>query len=307
MDELKRFVDFLLAKGASENTIAAYKNDLMQFQSYISSTDLNRSFNWQGIEPHDINGFIANLKEQRYAETSIVRKVSAVRSFLSYLLREGTIQTNPTNDIGLPTTVKKVNPSQTLTPKQVDKLLTQARKHQNPTALRDYAMLELMYATGMRVSDITSLDLDNINLNPSNPSVRYERGGWENFIPIHDQAFRALKNYIVNGRPRLARNSAERKLFLSKRGKPVTRQYVWQITKRYARQALGSQATPNTLRSSFADHLLNGGAKVKDVRRLLGLAHSHRSGMPTNTHLRKVYERIHPRATKHTRGRKKEG
>ncbi len=292
------FLVFLaVEKGASANTIAAYKNDLQQLADFIGSRA--SSDGWRSLSRSDIQDFILNLKERGYTETSVARKVAAVRSFFAFLAAEGSITANPTEGLSSPRVGKTL--PKAISPNEIDELLEQPARRSTPEAKRDRAMLELLYATGMRVTELVSLDLDNLNLDPSSPFVRcLGKGAKERSIPIHDHALEALNGYLEDGRPMMVRNQNEPALFVNRRGERLTRQGFWLILKGYAKSAnLGDGVTPHTLRHSFATHMLRGGMPLRNVQEMLGHANISTTQVYTHLtsdHVREVYERAHPRA-----------
>lgn len=188
-----------------------------------------------------------------------------------------------------------------ITPNEIDELLEQPARRSTPEARRDRAMLELLYATGVRVTELVSLDMSNLNLDPRSPYVRcVGKGAKERSIPIHDHALEALVNYLEEGRPLLVRERNEPALFVNRRGERLTRQGFWLILKGYARSAnLSKEITPHTLRHSFATHMLRGGMPLRNVQEMLGHANISTTQVYTHLtsdHLREVYERAHPRA-----------
>lgn len=295
---LGEFLVFLaVEKGASANTIAAYKNDLQQLADFIGSR--GSTDGWQSLNRSDIQDFILDLKERGYTETSVARKVAAVRSFFAFLAAEGSITANPTEGLSSPRVGKTL--PKAISPNEVDELLEQPARRSTPEAKRDRAMLELLYATGMRVTELVSLDMENLNLDPRSPFVRcLGKGAKERSIPIHDHALEALNGYLEDGRPMMVRNQDETALFVNRRGERLTRQGFWLILKGYAKSAnLGDGVTPHTLRHSFATHMLRGGMPLRNVQEMLGHANISTTQVYTHLtsdHVREVYERAHPRA-----------
>ena len=295
---LGEFLVFLaVEKGASANTIAAYKNDLQQLADFIGSRASVDG--WQSLSRSDIQDFILDLKQRGYTETSVARKVAAVRSFFAFLAAEGSISANPTEGLSSPRVGKTL--PKAISPNEVDELLEQPARRSTPEAKRDRAMLELLYATGMRVTELVSLDMDTLNLDPSSPFVRcLGKGAKERSIPIHDHALEALNGYLEDGRPMMVRNHNEPALFVNRRGERLTRQGFWLILKGYAKSAnLGDGVTPHTLRHSFATHMLRGGMPLRNVQEMLGHANISTTQVYTHLtsdHVREVYERAHPRA-----------
>ena len=297
-DQLDEFLNFLSAeKGASNNTVAAYRNDLRQLATYMKPKENGKR--WEKVDRMLIQDFILDLKNRKYAETTVARKVAAIRSFFSFLESEGIISNNPTEGLASPR-VGKMLPK-AISPNEVDELLEQPCKRSTPEARRDRAMLELLYATGMRVTELVSLDLANLNLDPENAYVRcFGKGAKERMIPIHEQAAEAVQEYLEEARPLLVRNKNEKALFVNRRGERLTRQGFWLILKGYARAAnLREDVTPHTLRHSFATHMLRGGMPLRHVQEMLGHANISTTQVYTHLtteHVREVYEKAHPRA-----------
>jgi len=297
-NRLTTFLDFLSAeKGASNNTIAAYRSDLEQLVEYLKAHGDGSC--WEKVNRVLIQDFILDLKQRKYAETTVARKVAAIRSFFSFLAAEGILADNPTEGLASPR-VGKMLPK-AITPNEVDELLEQPCKRTTPEARRDRAMLELMYATGMRVTELVSLDLENISVDGKNPFVRCTgKGAKERLIPIHDQATEAVEGYMTEARPLIVRNKNEKALFVNRRGERLTRQGFWLILKGYAKAAnLRDDVTPHTLRHSFATHMLRGGMPLRHVQEMLGHANISTTQVYTHLateHVREAYEKAHPRA-----------
>ncbi|MEX1255711.1 MAG: site-specific tyrosine recombinase XerD [Dehalococcoidia bacterium] len=301
-DRIGQFLQFLsVEKGASENTIAAYRNDLAQFHSFLSTINLNgNATDWRRVGSDAVLSFMVEMRTKRYADATVARKVAAVKSFFQFLHAEGDIPLNPTEDLESPRVGKSL--PKPLTVQQVDELLEQPAKRATPEALRDRGMLELLYATGLRVSEMVSLNVDNVSLDSHNPYVRcIGKGSKERLVPIHGQALRAVAAYLEDGRRRLLKDQQQGALFLNRRGDRLTRQGFWLILKQYARDAHLDEVlvTPHTLRHSFATHMLRGGAPLRSVQELLGHANLSTTQIytqVTNDHVRRVYEQAHPRA-----------
>ena len=299
--QVKHFLTFMsVEKGSAANTISAYRNDLEQFRQFVHTTCSNGTqAEWCDVNPAVLQGYVQHLRDKDYADATVARKVAAVKSFFNYLTAEGLVPSDPTESLSSPRVGKTL--PKALTVREVDELLEQPRKRSTPEAKRDKAMLELLYATGMRVSELVSLDLDSIELHQNKATVRCKgKGGKERLIPIHDQAVHALRIYLQEARPELARSRSEKALFINRRGERLTRQGFWLILKNYARQAqISSDVTPHTLRHSFATHMLRGGAPLRSVQELLGHANISTTQVYTqltNDHVRRVYDKAHPRA-----------
>ena len=295
---LTGFLTFLsVEKGSSGNTVAAYRNDLQQLAEFIGT--IPGSNGWESVDRTAIQDFILDLKQRGYSETSVARKVAATRSFFAFLSAEGTVADNPTEGLTSPRVGKTL--PKAISPNEVDELLEQPARRATPEAKRDRAMLELLYATGMRVTELVSLDVSSVTADESSPFVRcLGKGAKERTIPIHDQAFEALTDYLDEGRPVLIRGKDEPALFLNRRGDRLTRQGFWLILKGYARDAnLGEDVTPHTLRHSFATHMLRGGMPLRNVQEMLGHANISTTQVYTHLtseHVREVYEKAHPRS-----------
>jgi len=293
------FLTFMsVEKGASGNTVAAYKNDLQQFDSFVSSINGNgKARDWEKTERELIVEYLLTLRKKNYAEATVARKVAALKSFFQYLQAEGTIHGNPAESLESPRVGRSLPKPLSVT--QVDELLEQPLKRNTPEAKRDRAMLELLYAAGLRVSELVSLNIEDLNM--SGPYVRcMGKGSKERTIPIHEQAATAVMSYLDDGRAALVKGRNESALFVNRRGERLTRQGFWLILKQYAREAnISSPVTPHTLRHSFATHMLRGGAPLRNVQELLGHANISTTQVYTqvaNEHVRQVYENAHPRA-----------
>ncbi|OGY26739.1 MAG: hypothetical protein A2Z11_00275 [Candidatus Woykebacteria bacterium RBG_16_43_9] len=293
------FCGFLLTeKGASGNTITAYRNDLGQLADFMETRSITDG--WKGLDSSSLQDFIVDLKTHGYTESSIARKVAAIRSFFGFLASEGALTNNPAEALASPH-INRAVPT-TLTPVEVDELLEQPARRSTPEAKRDRAMLELIYATGMRVTELVSLNVTNLNLDPRFPYVKcMGKGAKERSITIHDQALEALNAYLEDGRPMLLRDPSELALFLNRRGERLTRQGFWFILKGYARSAnLSEEITPHTLRHSFAAHMVRGGMTLKGVQEMLGYTNTSRIQAYVRAGLtdevRQAYIQAHPRA-----------
>jgi len=294
------FLNYLaVEKGFSENTIDAYRNDLHQLASFVEgeAARCGTILPWAGFDRQSMLSYLSDLKERRYAPTTVARKVAAIKSFFGFLVAEGILRDNPTRGVTSPKVGKSL--PKPISVSQVRLLLEQPAKLSTLEAKRDRAMLELLYATGMRVSELVSLNLADIDTEGG--YVRcFGKGHKERLIPIHSQAARVLKEYLAEGRPHLTHDSEEKALFLNRRGERLTRQGFWQKLKGYAKSAeLGTEITPHTLRHSFATHMLSGGADLRSVQELLGHANISTTQVYTHLttdHIRRAYEKSHPRA-----------
>jgi integrase/recombinase XerD len=298
-EAIENFLNYLaVEKGFSENTIFAYRNDLQQLASFVEKEVAKRGTvpQWDGFDRQSMLLYLTELKEKRYAATTVARKVAAIKSFFGFLAAEGALRDNPTRDVPSPRVGKSLPKPISII--QARLLLEQPSKRSTPEAKRDSAMLHLLYASGMRVSELVSLNLADII---DDGSVRcFGKGRKERIIPIAPRAALVVKEYLTEARPHLAHNSEEKALFLNRRGERLTRQGLWQILKGYAKEAgLDAQVTPHTLRHSFATHMLSGGADLRSVQELLGHANISTTQVYTHLttdHIRRSYEKSHPRA-----------
>jgi len=299
-EDIERFLTYLsVEKGFSDNTLAAYRSDLSQLISFIEGDAARRGLtpSWADFSRQEMLSYLLDLKERNYAATTQARKVAAAKSFFNFMVAEGDLKDNPTANVASPN-VGRLLPKP-ISVSQVRQLLEQPTKLSTPEAKRDTAMLALLYASGMRVSELVSLNLGDVDTDGD--FVRcFGKGHKERLIPIYRQAVLALEEYLKEGRPHLARNDDEKALFLNRRGERLTRQGLWQILKGYAKSAgLDEEITPHTLRHSFATHMLSGGADLRSVQELLGHANISTTQVYTHLtteHVRRTYEKSHPRA-----------
>jgi len=300
-DRVEAFLHYMSAeRGSSKNTTDAYRNDLSGFSQFLQGQPReNGNSPLESLNRQQVLEYISWLNDKGYARATVARKVAALKSFCAFLVDHGDLASDPTAAVSSPRAPKPV--PKPMTVDEVDLLLQEPRKHDTPEAIRDAAMLELMYATGMRVTELVSLNLDSLHLVPAPAYVRcLGKGSKERTIPVHEQAVEALDRYLDEGRPALLKGRPQTALFVNRRGERLTRQGFWLILKGYARSAgIDSHVTPHTLRHSFATHLLRGGASVRDVQELLGHANVSTTQVYTqlaDEHLREVYDTVHPRA-----------
>ena len=298
--DIDSFLNYLaVEKGFSENTVVAYRNDLYQLASFVEEETTKHGSipSWANFNRQAMMSYMLNLKERGYAATTVARKVAAAKSFSSFMTAEGNMKDNPTQDVGSPKVGRSL--PKPISISQVRSLLEQPAKLSTPEAKRDKAMLELLYASGMRVSELVSLNLDDIDIDGGDVRC-FGKGHKERLIPIHKQAASAIEEYMKEVRHHWVHNPAEKALFLNQRGDRLTRQGLWQILKGYAKSAnLDAEITPHTLRHSFATHMLSGGADLRSVQEMLGHANVSTTQVYTHLtteHIRRAYEKSHPRA-----------
>ena len=278
-------------KKLSDNTLQSYKRDLKQFKRYIEACEIN----YNHVKEEDIKDYIKELQEEGKKASSISRCIASIRSFYQFVLKRKKIKVDPTANIQSPKIEKRV-PS-VLTSKEVELLLDQP-KDVDLKGTRDKAMLEFAYATGMRVTEIISLNIDDVNLEEG--YVTCKTGNKQRTIPLGTMSLNALKEYVDDARDVLIKNDDEKALFVNVNGGRLTRQGFWKIIKYYKEQAhITKDITPHVLRHSFATHLLQNGADLKAIQTMLG--HSDISSTQVymqfqDEGLKNIYKKAHPRA-----------
>jgi integrase/recombinase XerD len=268
-EQIQEFLDYITEeKGYSQNTIAAYRNDLSQFADFLK----DRTSRWNEVTRDVIMDYIMMMKsEQEYASSTVARKVAAIKSFFHYLVESGKLQDDPTATLDSPKVRKRL--PKAISVEDIERLLSEPAQDDNPKALRDHALLETLYATGLRVTELVSLDVDDVNLASATVRVVRPKDDRERFVPIDERAIGPLREYLERGRIQLLRDPEEKALFLNHRGRRLTRQGLWLIVKHYVR-AVGivEDVTPHTLRHTFAAHLLDQKAELEYVQQILGHA-----------------------------------
>ncbi|MDI3540929.1 Tyrosine recombinase XerD [Koleobacter methoxysyntrophicus] len=291
---VNEFLTFLqVEKGLSKNTLDSYGRDLKKYieflksQKILSFSETNRTI---------IISYFLQLQKKGHASSTISRNLASIRSFYQFLVRERYLDKDPTINLESPKLEKRL--PKVLSIKEVDLLLEQP-DIKKPLGLRDKAMLELLYATGIRVTELITLDITDVELDMGYIKC-LGKGSKERIVPIGSEAVKFLEQYILTERKKLIKKREEKALFVNHHGYRLTRQGFWKIIKRYAKRAkINKQITPHTLRHSFATHLLENGADLRSVQELLG--HADISTTQIYTHitkkrLREVYSKTHPRA-----------
>ena len=269
-EQLSAFLEYLQQEfNYSHNTTAAYKNDLSQFVRFLDSSQ-EQIDQWSDVTSDIVNAYVDSMKQQSYASSSVARKVAAVKSFFNYLSNQNLIQDNPTTNIDSPKVKKRL--PQTLSSADVEQLLLAPTQKRSPKNLRDTALLNMLYSTGMRVTEVVSLQLSDVDLE-NELLLCPGKDDQIRSLPFDDYSKKVLVAYLNDGRPYLVKDKNETALFLNHRGQQLTRQGLWLIIKAYAKQAnLNTAVTPHTLRHSFAAHKLNSGSDLQEVQKLLGHA-----------------------------------
>jgi integrase/recombinase XerD len=295
-DQLKDFMHFLIVeKGLANNTILAYERDLKSYLHYLKNVESVQSLN--EVQRVHIVHFLGFLKEQGKSSKTSARHVASVRAFHQFLIRDKATDQDPTVHIETPRlerTLPKV-----LSLKEVE-ILLDSPKSQDHYGLRDKAMFELLYATGIRVSELIGLEIDNAHLTMGFIRV-IGKGNKERIIPLGRTAMDAIKHYLDFGRSHfVTKKYRDNALFLNHQGRRLTRQGFWKILKKRAKEAgITKELTPHTLRHSFATHLLENGADLRAVQEMLGHADISTTQIYTHvtkTRLKDVYSKFHPRA-----------
>jgi integrase/recombinase XerD len=295
-------LDFLayleFERGLSRNTLEAYRSDLLQFGRFIARREVSAL----DAQPADVADFLADLaagdEDRPPASTATIhRKTACLRSFYRHVRREGLRDSDPTATLSPPRRSRKL--PHVLTRGEIDRLLSQPGGTE-PPALRDRALLELLYACGLRASEAIGLDLTDVDLEERVLRAR-GKGSKERVVPIGQAAVQALRIYLERGRPKLVKGASESRVFVNFRGGPLTRQGLYKIVRRHALTAgLADRMSPHTLRHTFATHLLAGGCDLRSVQEMLGHADVATTQLYTHLssqRLKDVYFRAHPRAT----------
>jgi len=267
---------------------------LRQFQEFVQASGVEK---WAALRSEVLEGFVTWLQDQEYSTATVGRKVAAARSFLHFLFAEGVIVSELVDWLRQPKVAKRL--PHTLSREEVERLLDAASIEETPLGLRDRALLEMLYATGMRASEVLSLRVGDVDL-ANNTVLCMGKGSKERLIPLYPAARDCVQRYIEEGRPFLLRESTKKTLFLNKRGDALTRQGLWFLVQHYAQAAeLETRVTPHTLRHTFATHLLDGGADLREVQQFLGHANITTTQIYTEVssqRKRAAYDRAHPRA-----------
>lgn len=288
----------LAEQGLANRSIDAYRQDLSDFTRFVVARG---AVSPARVQHAAITVYLISLRRQGRAASTVKRRTAAIRSFYKYLQREGVLAHDPTLDLASPRLPRRL--PRILTVNEVERLLAAP----NPgvqEGVRDRALLELMYATGLRVSETVGLDLSDLDL--AHEVVRcIGKGNKERLVPLGSQAVRALREYLGKARPRLARRHSTQALFVSRLGGRFSRQGCWKLIRRYARRSgLTTPVTPHMLRHSFATHLLERGADLRAVQEMLGhatIAMTQVYTHLTRDRLREVYRQSHPRDAMHVR------
>lgn len=290
IEQIKDFLSFIkVERGYSDNTVKSYARDLKHFGKFSRPKKIGQ------IDRQVVKEYLDYLSDKGFAVASLEHKLACLKSFFHYLIREGTVEEDPTADFKLPKKAQKL--PKALSFSETARLIASSRG-KDLGCLRDEALLELLYATGLRASEITSLNMTDINFSVS--FVRcVGKGNKERIVPVGQAAIRALQEYLEKGRPQFPQKDKEA-LFLDRRGKRLSRQGLWLIVKKYARKiGIKGKVSPHTFRHSFATHLLERGADLRSVQEMLGHSDISTTQIYTSVsreRLKKMYLKAHPRA-----------
>jgi integrase/recombinase XerD len=291
---LKDYIYHLsVEKGLADNTLESYQRDLKKYVSFLQKNNVQC---FKETSRKQITDYLNLQHENGLAPSSISRSLASLRSFYQFLLKEQVMQENPATDLETPRMEKKL--PHVLSFSEIELLLEQPQTNCE-IGMRDKAMLELIYATGIRVSELVSLNLNHANIKMG--FLRCDgKGGKERMIPLGSVAIHCLQDYLARSRRKLLKNQDEKALFLNQHGKRLTRQGFWKILKKYVlRAGINADITPHTLRHSFATHLLENGADLRSVQEMLGHADISTTQIYTQLtrkKIKEVYDQAHPRA-----------
>ena len=297
---VERFFNYMtVERGFSSNTLAAYRSDLDQLFSFLNELNFQVGgvdAHWKDVDLKLISSYVRYLQERQYSAATLARKIASTKSLFSFLLDDGVVDLDPTKEISVPRIGRSL--PDTLTLDEVDRLLASPNPNTDE-GCRDSAMFELLYASGIRVTELVTLNIHDVDLEQA--FIRcLGKGGKERLVPIHDKAVEGIATYLKVARLRFAKRHTESALFLNQRGNGLTRQGFWLILKRHvAKVGIDKRITPHTLRHSFATHLLQGGASIRHVQELLGHASITTTQIYTHLtseHVRMEYDSSHPRA-----------
>lgn len=293
-DKIDSFLDYLsVERGFSPNTIDAYRRDLVKFSTFIKKKKKSLA---KSVKRNDIFDYLLGLKKGKSAlmPSSIARNLACIKSFYRYLMLETVIKEDPTQDMESPKIDSKL--PDVLSAEEIKNMLSTPDKTHR--GIRDKAILEVLYGTGIRISECIGLDISNVNLQVGYLKC-FGKGGKERIVPIGGKAVASLNLYLSKARKKFCKKRSSEKLFVTKLGKGFSRQAVWQLVKKYTEKAgIRKKISPHTLRHSFASHLLEGGADLRSVQEMLG--HADISTTQIYTHidkgkLKRVHSKYHPR------------
>ncbi len=291
-EQLQEFINYLHnVKKASNNTELSYRRDLTKLVNFLKGKGLD---SLQNVKEADLNAYVMDLEKRNFTAATVSRNIASIKALFHFMVKDGYMDENPSENLKSPKIVKKI--PKILTPDEVIRLLNQPQG-ETPKDLRDKAMLELLYATGMRVTELISLKVTDVNLTMS--YIDCHDLSKDRVIPFGSEAKVALMNYLAHSRDAMVEDKNETALFVNCSGVPMSRQGFWKLIKYYAKKAgIKDDITPHTLRHSFAAHLVENGADLRSVQEMLGHSDISTTQIYANmshSHLREVYNKAHPR------------
>ena len=291
---IDRFIDHIaIEKGLSPNTLEAYRNDLQSYATHVTKSSKSKTF--RGDQKEAVLDFFKKLQNQGLSKRTLARILSTLKGFYKFLLKENQIPENPLQRIRAPKIIPKL--PIVINRQEIEDLISQPNRNDS-LGIRDWAMLELLYATGLRVSELINLSINDVNLEAGYLRTK-GKGGRERIVPIGGAAIRALQTYLTGPRKDLALRCRSANLFLGRSGRKITRQGFWKILRKYVEAAkITKRVTPHTFRHSFATHLLEGGADLRSVQSMLGHADISTTQIYTQIsrdHLKQLHQKLHPR------------
>jgi len=292
-DLIESFLNYIIVEcGLSKNTLLSYRRDLQMFTDFLRSKNI---LDFSNVRPDTITSFIISEKKRGLSINSITRAIVSIRMLYKFLISEEKLQRNPLASIQSPKLWMKL--PDVIPINKIDKLLS-TPDVTTKIGIRNKAILELMYATGARVSEVSALQMDWLNLEYGYVKCR-GKGSKERIVPVGTKAIEAIKNYLEVTRPKIKNSKASNYLFLSKSGRPLCRENIWVIVKKTALKAgINEHISPHKLRHSFATHLLENGADLRSVQEMLGHVNVSTTQIYTNVskkHLKAVHQQFHPR------------
>jgi integrase/recombinase XerD len=291
---LNDFVTYLsVEKGLSRNTVDSYFLDLSKFQNFLSSKDKE----FVSFSRADIIDFIERLRDEDYSIASICRFISSIKGLCKYLIIEDIIKEDPSENLQAPKKWERLPKSLSISEVRSLLEINSLNNQSVPTKIRDHVMFELLYSSGLRVSELVSLKLEDINLEAGFLRV-LGKGSKERVVPVNIRAMEMIKRYINQQRSEILKKRRSSYLFVTRRGGPMTRQHFWQTIKTFGRRR-GIELSPHTMRHSFATHLLERGADLRSLQKMLGHSDISTTQIYTKVsteRLKKVYSKHHPRA-----------
>ena len=289
MDPVERFLNYLtVEKGLSSNTLEAYRRDIRKFTVYLEENGKNIT----GFKRSDLSSFINHLRDSGTQASTLARNISAMRSFCKFMLLEGIINEDPVENLSTPKGWKRI--PRIIGTEEVSTLLK--RPEGKKLSLRDRAMLEIIYSSGLRAGEVISIKLNDINFEAGFITVT-GKGSKQRVVPVNDAALKTVREYIEVSRPGILKKGSSKFLFLAKGGKPMTRQRLWQLIKTYSAD-LSMALSPHTFRHCFASHLLDGGADLRALQKMLGHTDISTTQIYTKVtpeRLKKLHKQHHPR------------